>query len=198
VPVVPARLTADYGEAVRAAAEFGGPVVLKMCSAQVAHKTELGGVELGIDGPAAVRAAYERLAGRAGQAGIDLEGILVSPMRSGGVEMLVGVTRDPDWGPVLAVAFGGALVELLDDSALRVLPAGPDDVRSMLKELRGYPLLSGFRGGQRADLDQLAEVILRVAGLATALGPAVESVEVNPLLVGGDRIEALDVLVTLD
>ena len=198
VPVVPARLATEPGEAVRAAAEFGGPVALKMCSAQVAHKTELGGVELGVEGAAAVRAAYERLAGRAGQAGIDLEGILVSPMRSGGVELLVGVTRDPAWGPVLAVALGGALVELLDDSVLRVLPAGPDDVRSMLRELRGYPLLSGFRGGQRADLDQLAEVILRVAGLAASLGPGLESVEVNPLLVGGDRIEALDVLITLN
>ena len=196
VPVVPARLAAGPDEAVRAAAEFAGPVALKICSAQAAHKTELGGVELGVDGPAAVTAAYERLAGRARKAGIDLEGILVSPMRSGGVELLVGVTRDRDWGPVLAVALGGALVELLDDSVLRVLPAGPDDVRSMLQDLRGYPLLTGFRGGRRADLDQLADVIVRVAGLATALGSAVDSVEVNPLLVDGDRIEALDALIT--
>jgi succinyl-CoA synthetase beta subunit len=166
-----------------------------MCSAQVAHKTELGGVELGVEGPAAVASAYQRLAGRAAAAGVDLEGILVSPLRSGGVELLVGVTRDPDWGPVLAVALGGALVELLDDSALRVLPAGPAEIRAMLGELRGYPLLAGYRGGPGADIGQLADVIARVARLALALGPAVESVEVNPLLVTGDRVEALDALI---
>ena len=196
IPVVPASLVRSAVGAVAAAADFGEPVALKMCSAQVAHKTELGGVELGVVGDAAVAAAYERIVGRAEAAGVDIEGVLVSPMRSSGVELLVGVTHDRDWGLVLAVAVGGALVELLDDSALRVLPVGPDDVRSMLAELRGYKLLTGFRGGKPADADQLVDVVLRVANLATALGPAAESVEINPLLVHGKRIEALDVLVT--
>lgn len=196
IPVVPAALAASAEQAVAAAAGFGGPVVLKMCSAQVAHKTELGGVELGVRGEAEVTAAHERLARRAADAGIDLEGVLVSPMRSGGTELLAGVTRDPDWGLVLAVAIGGALVELLDDSAVRVLPAGADEVRAMLRELRGYKLLTGFRGSKPADLGRLVDVLLRLAALAAALGPDAESVEINPLLVDGDRIEALDVLVT--
>jgi acyl-CoA synthetase (NDP forming) len=196
IPVVPAALACGADEAVAAAAKIGGPVALKMCSAQVAHKTELGGVELGVSGDAAVAAAFDRMLTRAGRAGIELEGVLVSPMRSGGVELLVGVTHDPDWGLVLALAVGGALVELLDDSALRVLPVGPDDVRSMLQELRGYKLLTGFRGSKPADIDQLVDVVLRLCALATALGPAAESVEINPLLVDGDRIEALDVLIT--
>ena len=196
IPAVPARLAASSEQAVAAAAEFDGPVVLKMCSARVAHKTELGGVELGLVGAEAVRAAYGRIIDRAGHAGIELDGVLVSPMRSGGVELLVGVTCDPEWGLVLAVAFGGALVELLDDSALRVLPVGPDDIRSMFEQLRGYKLLKGFRGSKPADLDRLVDVVLRVSALATTLGSAAESVEVNPLLVDGDRIEALDVLIT--
>ncbi|WP_448256003.1 acetate--CoA ligase family protein [Microbacterium aurum] len=195
VPVVPARLATSTADAVAAAAEFGGPVALKICSADVAHKTELGGVELGVDGADAVAAAYERLVSRAESAGVTLEGVLVSPMRFGGVELLVGVTRDADWGPVLAVAVGGALVELLDDSALRVLPVGRDEIRRMLGELRGYRLLTGFRGSEPADLDRLVEVIASIADAAVALGPDVTSLEVNPLVVSGDRIEALDVLV---
>ncbi|WP_368680162.1 acetate--CoA ligase family protein (plasmid) [Rhodococcus opacus] len=196
IPAVPATLATSTDDAVAAAVRLGEPVALKMCSAQVAHKTELGGVELGVSGTAAVAAAYERLAARAQAAGVELDGVLVSPMRTGGVELLVGVTHDPDWGPVLAVAVGGALVELLDDSALRVLPVGPDEVRSMFEELRGYKLLTGFRGSKPADIDGLVDVVLRLSELALALGPSVESVEINPLLVDGDRIEALDVLVT--
>jgi len=195
VPVVPARLATRRDEAVAAAAEFGGAVALKLCSAEVAHKTELGGVELNVEGSDAVAAAYDRLVARAAAAGVSLEGVLVSPMRSGGVELLVGVTRDADWGPVLAVAVGGALVELLDDSALRVLPASRDEIRGMLKQLRGYRLLTGFRGSRPADLERVVDVVAGIAELAVALGPEVASLEVNPLLVDGDRVEALDVLV---
>ncbi|TVT17978.1 acetate--CoA ligase family protein [Amycolatopsis acidiphila] len=195
VPLIPAELITDATAAVAAAARFGGPVAMKICSAEVAHKTELGGVELKVEGSDAVAAAYERLITSASAAGVALEGVLVSPMRSSGVELLVGVTADPSWGQVLAVAFGGALVELLDDTALRVLPVGRDDVRSMLAELRGYRLLTGFRGSKPADIDRLTEVILAVADLAVSL-PAFDSVEINPLLIDGERIEALDVLIT--
>lgn len=195
VPVVPARLVLTAEDAALAAAEFDGPVALKMCSAQVAHKTELGGVELGVEGADAVAAAFHRLVARAQAADVALEGVLVSPMRSGGLELLVGVTRDADWGPVLAVAVGGALVELLGDSAVRVLPAGRDEIRSMLEELRGYRLLTGFRGSAPVDVDRLVDVIASIAELAVGLGPDVASLEVNPLLVSGDRIEALDVLI---
>ncbi|WP_217995820.1 acetate--CoA ligase family protein [Kribbia dieselivorans] len=196
VPMVPAELVGSRAEAVSAAAALGGSVVLKMCSGEVAHKTELGGVELDLEGPEAVSAAYDRIVARATSAGVRLDGVLVSPMRRGGLELLVGVTRDAEWGQVLAVAFGGALVEVLQDSALRVLPVGADDVREMLTELRGHRLLGGFRGSAPVDEDRLVEVILAVAELAQALGDEIESVEVNPLRVSGDEIEALDALIT--
>ena len=196
VPAVPAVLATSRTEAVTAAAGLDGATALKMCSAQVAHKTELGGVVLGVRGDEAVAAAYDGLVERAAAAGVPLEGVLVSPMRAGGLELLVGVVTDPDWGKVLAVGFGGALVELLDDTALRVLPVGPDDVRAMLDELHGRRLLTGYRGSKPVDVDALVDVVLRIARLAEALGPAVSAVEVNPLLADGDRIEALDVLVT--
>ena len=110
------------------------------------------------------------------------------------VEVLVGVTVDPGFGPVLAVGLGGIWVEVLRDTSLRVLPAGPDEVRQMLGELRGLPLLLGARGGVAADLDVLAKFIAGVGELAAAV-PGLQALEVNPLWVSGDRVEALDVLV---
>lgn len=196
IPAVPAVLATTADEAATAAEDMAGAVVLKMSSAQVAHKTELGGVELNVVGEDAVRASFGRLTDRADAAGVSLDGVLVSPMRTGGVELLVGVTRDDDWGLILAVALGGQLVELLDDSALRVLPVGRDDVRAMLGELRGRALLDGFRGSKPADVDAVVDAVVAIADLATGLGDEIESLEVNPLLVDGDRVEALDVLVT--
>ncbi len=120
-------------------------------------------------------------------------------MRCGpaGVEVLAGVTMDPGFGPVLAVGLGGIWVEVLRDASLRLLPAGPAEVRRMLGELRGLPLLQGARGGVAADLDALAEVIAGIGELACSL-TGLQALEVNPLWVCGDQIEALDVLVVAE
>jgi acetate---CoA ligase (ADP-forming) len=123
--------------------------------------------------------------------------VLVTSMRTGGVEVLAGVTMDPGFGPVLAVGLGGIWVELLRDTSLRVLPADPGEVRQMLAELRGLPLLLGARGGAAADLDALAEVVAGIGELAASV-PGLQALEVNPLWVSGDQIEALDVLVVTD
>lgn len=112
------------------------------------------------------------------------------------MELLVGVVRDPAWGLTMAVGLGGVWVEVLRDSVLRLLPVGADDIRRALGELRGARLLEGARGTEPADLDKVAEVIARIAGLAAGLGPGLESLEVNPLLVQGSRVEALDALIT--
>ncbi|MGB6243369.1 MULTISPECIES: acetate--CoA ligase family protein [Gordonia] len=196
IDVVPAELVRSRAEALEAADRHDGAVVLKLSSPEVAHKTEIGGVELDLTGAEAVGAAYDRLVARADAAGVPLDGVLVSPMRSGGVELLVGVTRDPDWGRVLAIAMGGALVELLDDTALRVLPASRDDIAAALAELRGYRLLTGFRGSKPVDLDRLIDTVARLVAVAEGLGDTVDAVEINPLSVDGDRVEALDALIT--
>ena len=117
-------------------------------------------------------------------------------MRSGGTELLVGVVRDPDWGPMLAVALGGIFVEVLKDSALTPLPVTPARARELIEGLRAAPLLSGVRGGTPADLDRIAEVVARVSDLALALGEQLESLEINPLRVDGATVEALDAVVT--
>ncbi|WP_448388381.1 acetate--CoA ligase family protein [Microbacterium aurum] len=196
VPLVPATLATTVEQSIAAARKFPGPSALKLCSPDVAHKTELGGVILNVVGDDAVAEAFRTLVKRADGAAVELEGVLVSPMRASGLELLVGVSRDADWGLVLAVAFGGAMVELLDDSALRVLPVSKGDVRQMLSELRGSRLLDGFRGSEPVDVDSVCDAILAVATAAIALGPDLQSLEVNPLLVTGERVEGLDVLIS--
>ena len=112
-----------------------------------------------------------------------IDGILVSPMRPAGTELLVGVVRDDLWGPVLTVGLGGVWTEVLKDTAVRVLPVRRDEVLQMLGELRGAALLRGMRGQEGVDLQAVSEVIYRVSTLALALGPRLSALEINPLLV---------------
>ena len=196
VPVIPQLVATSAAEAAAHAATIGGPVVLKVLSPDIAHKTEAGGVALNLEGEAAVAAAYDRITAsvKAYAPAAHIEGILVSPMRAGGIEMLVGIARDPTWGPVLAVGLGGVWVEVLNDTALCLLPASPAEIRSKLAGLKAAKLLSGYRGAAPTDLDHLANVIAAIGNAALALGPDLAAFEVNPLHVNGDRIEALDAL----
>jgi acyl-CoA synthetase (NDP forming) len=199
VPVVPGGLAGSAAEAVEIARRVGLPVALKICSAQITHKSDIGGVALGLGSEAEVRAAYEkvRAAGEAvPQARID--GVLVTPMRSGGTELLAGVTVDPAFGPVLAVGLGGIWVELLHDTSLRLLPVDAAEVKRMLGELRGLPLLAGARGARPANLDALAGAIAGLGEVALSLTGSLRALEVNPLWVNGDQVEALDVLVVTE
>ena len=197
VPLVPAELVTSAEAAAQAARRLGSPVALKVCSAQIAHKSDIGGVALGVHGDAQVRDAYRRvLAAAQTVPGAVVDGVLISPMRSGGVELLVGVTVDRTFGPVLTVGLGGVWVELLADTSLRVLPVTADDVKHMLGELRGGPLLRGARGTRPADLDVLARVVKNVGDAALSIpNESLHALEINPLWVSGDQVEALDVLI---
>jgi acyl-CoA synthetase (NDP forming) len=201
VPVVPGELVGSEADAVRVAARWPGPVALKIVSPDILHKTDVGGVRLAVRGADAVRRAYQEVI-RAADAvgGARVHGVLVSPMRDGGVELLVGVVRDGQWGPMLAVAVGGVQVEVLDDSVLTPLPVTAGRAADMLRGLRAAPLLAGVRGGPAYDLDTVvtavAGVVERIGALALALGDDLESLEVNPLRVAGTEVEALDAVVT--
>jgi succinyl-CoA synthetase beta subunit len=196
VPVVPGGLAGSAGEAVEIARRVGLPVALKICSAQITHKSDIGGVVLGLGSEAEVRAGYEKVRA-AGQAmpAASLDGVLVTPMRTGGAELLAGVTVDPAFGPVLAVGLGGIWVEVLNDTSLRLLPVDAAEVRRMLGELRGLPLLQGARGTTPTNLDAVAEAIAGLGEVALGLDGSLRALEVNPLWVNGDQVEALDVLV---
>ena len=196
IPVVPGVLAASPDAAAAAAAELGYPVVVKLAADDVTHKSDIGGVKVGLRTAEAVRAAYADVVGAGQEAGADVQGALVQPMRDGGIELLVGVITDPAWGLVLAVGFGGVWVEILKDTALLVLPAGRDQILSALKNLRGARLFDGPRGTEKADLDAVADAIAAIAALAGRLGDRLETLEVNPLLVRGSQVEALDALIT--
>lgn len=197
VPTVPARLATSAQEAVEAAEHFGVPVALKVCSRHILHKSDVGGVALGVAGGDDVRAAFDDVvrASRTVVPDADVRGVLVSPMREPGIELLVGVTHDPTFGPVLTVGLGGIWVEVLKDSSLRVLPVARSEVTEMLEELKGVALLKGGRGTRPVDLDALSHVILAISQAALTLGPSLDALEVNPLRITQHGIEALDALV---
>ncbi|HEX7733522.1 MAG TPA: acetate--CoA ligase family protein [Ktedonobacteraceae bacterium] len=197
IPTIPARLATTPEEAIQAARELGLPVVLKIQSADLPHKSDVGGVALNLESEEAVSAEFNAMLARVQtrRPDAEIEGILVSPLRPPGIELLVGIVRDDLWGPVLTLGLGGVWTELLKDTTTRVLPVRREEITTMLGELRGEALLRGARGQEGADIQALSQVIERVCSLALALGPGLNALEVNPLLVRGERIEALDVLV---
>ncbi|MEU9862949.1 acetate--CoA ligase family protein [Streptomyces sp. NPDC047971] len=190
------QLVTSAAAAVRAAGLVGYPVVMKASGAQLAHKTELGLVKVGLTSASQVRDAYRELTDIARYEGVDLDGILVCQMVGRGVEMVVGVTRDPLFGPTVTVGLGGVLVEVLNDAAVRVPPFGEDQARDMLGELRGQALLRGVRGAPPADVDALVEVVLRVQRMALELDDDLAELDINPLMVlpRGQGAVALDAL----
>jgi succinyl-CoA synthetase beta subunit len=176
------------------AAELGGPVALKVASADIEHKSDIGGVMLDVAGETAVGAAFDAIMGsvRRARPEVAIEGILVSPMRTSGVELLVGTLRDSQWGAVMAVGLGGIWVEALGDTQLTLLPTTTEHVKVMLSKLRGTKLLHGFRGAPPVDLEKLAQVIVAIGKAALELGPDLVALEVNPLWARESHVEALD------
>ncbi|WP_153504046.1 acetate--CoA ligase family protein [Cumulibacter manganitolerans] len=196
IPVVATRLAGSADAAVAAASEIGYPVVLKVAGDGIAHKSDIGGVRLGLADAAAVQTAFTEILHAVHSSGTPADAVIVQPMSAPGPELLVGVVRDAQWGLTLAVALGGIWVELLGESVLRVLPVSRRSIRDALGELRGIGVLSGARGAHEVDLDELTDVIARLVQLAQALGDDLESIEVNPLRATSRGVEALDALVT--
>lgn len=194
VPVIPSKFARTRAEALALTAEFGGAVALKVASPDIEHKSDVGGVVLDVAGDLAVGAAFDAIMSSVRRARPDaaIEGILVSPMRTSGVELLVGTLRDSQWGAVMAVGLGGIWAEALGDTQLTLLPTTTEHVKLMLSKLRGARLLQGFRGAPPVDMDKLAQVIVAIGEAALQLGPDLEALEVNPLWAREAHIEALD------
>jgi succinyl-CoA synthetase beta subunit len=195
VSVVPGEVVTDSTSAAAAARQVGGPVAMKIVSPQIAHKSDIGGVRLNVTAGEAAE-AFDRIIADCAAARPDaaLEGVVVSPMRERGVELFVGVTVDPQWGPTLALGLGGVWIELLKDTALRLLPVSPADIAEMLGELKAARLLHGYRGSEAVDIARLAGEIGRIADAALDMMPDLRTLEINPLSCRGGRIEALDAL----
>jgi acetate---CoA ligase (ADP-forming) len=178
-----------------------GPVVVKVLSASLPHKSDVGGVVLGVGDAQELRAAVEgiRCAVSAAVPGLTVDRLLVQQMVRGVAEVLIGFRRDPDVGPVVVLAAGGVLAEVYRDRSVRTAPVDLDQAHAMIGEVRGLALASGFRGAPRGDLGALAEAIVRMSSLAMAVQPTVIEAEVNPILVlaDGDGVVAVDAVVSV-
>lgn len=193
------QLATSADDAARCAAEIGFPVVLKIVSADIAHKSDIGGVVLNLVDEAAVRLAFERIRENVARALPEarIEGVLVAAMIPAGVETILGVVRDPLFGPIVMVGLGGIFVELLRDIVFRPAPISVADAQEMINRLRGRALLDGIRGAPPADIDALAEAISCLSRFAAANADTVASIDINPLLVlaRGQGAIALDALI---
>lgn len=198
IPVLEEMLATSAAEAASAATRIGERLVLKIVSPDIPHKTEMGGVMLDVPANEAGE-AYERLVARvmarAGRARID--GVLLSPMLKGGVEMILGVQNDPVFGPVVMLGLGGIFVEVLRDVTFRIAPFGVEEAHRMIAELRGAAILEGARGQPPADLDALAAALSKLSQFAAAKRAEFSSIDINPILVRpkGEGAAALDALI---
>ena len=197
IPVAEEVVVRTAGEAARAAEKMGFPVVLKAVSADVPHKSDAGLVILGVATADAAREAAQDIVARCRALNAKLEGILVARQMTGGVEMVVGVHRDPEMGPAVMVGMGGVWLELFKDAAFAPPGLGLLRAKEAIATLRARKLLMGYRGGARHDIDALARALVALGRMAIDLGDAVDAVDVNPLLVLPDGARALDGLVVL-
>ena len=197
VPVVGETLAQSADEAVAAAVRHGLPAVLKVESPDLPHKTEAGVIRLNLKTPEEVRAGYEAVMANAHKVSPPphINGVLVQPMVPQGVEIVIGATNDPLFGPMIVVGLGGVLVEVLKDSALAPAPVKATEAMDMLNSLKGVKLLQGFRGMAAVDMDKLAQVISDVSRFAADHRDSVAELDVNPLICAGDRITAVDALI---
>lgn len=194
IPVVPGTLVTSAAEAVHAAQNYGFPVAMKIQAVDIQHKSDVSGVLLNVSNEEDVREGFDKIMRAAGTQSKTIEGILVSPMRPAGIELLVGILHDPSWGQVLAVGLGGIWAEVFHDTSVRVLPITQNEIRRMLLELRGAPLLQGARGQPQVNIEKLVDIIFRITLIAQGLEEQIEALEINPLLIYDENIEALDVL----
>jgi acyl-CoA synthetase (NDP forming) len=199
VPFLDERLAGRAEDAATAADAIGYPVVMKIVSPQIEHKTEIGGVILGVMDRASVEAAYHTLLERAAQhcPGATVEGVLVAPMAGKGVEVIIGVSRDPVFGPAVMFGLGGVHVEVLKDVTFRLAPFDRNEANRMIDQIRGRALLSGVRGAPPADVDALAALLVDISNFAAAHRDDIETIDLNPVIVRtrGEGLVALDALV---
>jgi acyl-CoA synthetase (NDP forming) len=195
------RVVASVDSAASAAKEIGYPVVLKLVSAEVTHKSDIGGVILGIESEGELRRAYTRLEQNFAKArpGAKLDRVLVAQQIVGGVELVLGVQRDPEVGPVLMFGTGGVLLELTKDVSFGAVPVPPWQAKAMIERTTAGRLLKGYRGSPACDDASVLKALIALGRLAHDLGDQLESIDINPFvaLPAGEGAVALDALVVL-
>ena len=199
VPAAPERLATTADGAVAAAGEIGFPVVMKIVSPDIVHKSEAGGVKLNLSSADAVRRAYDEILSSCATAHpkAKIDGVLVGKMVSGGVEAILGVQRDPVFGPVVMFGLGGIFTEIMKDVTFRLAPFDETEAMEMIRSIKGFPLLDGARGRKKCDQAALAKALSKLSILAAANRDTLASIDINPVVVlpEGDGVAALDAVI---
>jgi len=198
IPVARARLASTAKEAAQAAESLGFPVVLKVVSPDLAHKSDAGGVHLGLESPLAVERAYHAILASVRDAAprATIDGVLVQPQLAG-LEVIIGVTTDAQFGPVIMFGLGGTAVELLGDVAFRLVPLDEKNARSMLDEVKAAPLLSGFRGSRAVNTRSILAALSRLSELMYRFSDMIQEIEINPMLVTTEGAVAVDAMAVM-
>lgn len=184
VKVPPFALVTSAEEAVKQAKKIGFPLVMKVVSPQILHKTDVGGVKVGLDNVNDVKKTFKDMYGRLSKKkGVEVKGILLEKMVPKGVELIVGIQNDPQFGPVIMVGLGGIMTEVMKDVAFRMLPISPSDAKSMLNELKGSKLLKGFRGSESIDTNMVAKMLVQIGKLGVENADYINSIDFNPVVV---------------
>lgn len=198
IPVIETRLARSRDEAVAQAGQLRYPVALKVVSAQIAHKSDVGGVKLDLRTSDDVAAAYDAVVAAAAKAapGATLEGVSIQRMAEPGIEVIAGMTMDPQFGPVLMFGLGGVFVEVLKDVAFRVVPITRRDAGQMIREIQGFPILQGYRGQPPADLEAIEQLLTKLSSFIEAHEEVAE-LDLNPVFAYAKGALAVDARIVL-
>jgi acetate---CoA ligase (ADP-forming) subunit beta len=199
ISVVETKLAKTQKEAVSFSQKIGFPVVLKITSPDVIHKSDSEGVKLSINSAAEVKKAYNEILKKVRKQYPDaiIHGVSVQKMVRPGTEVIIGTSKDPQFGPVIMFGLGGIFVEVLKDVSFRIIPLGRKDALEMIEEIKGYPLLQGYRGKEPADISALVDIILKISKFIEE-NPQIKELELNPIFVYRNRAIAVDARIFLE
>ena len=199
ISVVETKLAGTQKEAVLLSRKIGFPVALKIASPDVIHKSDSGGVKLALNNATEVKKAYEEIFKKVKKHNSHavIHGVSVQKMVRPGTEVIVGTSKDPQFGPVIMFGLGGIFVELLKDVSFRVIPVDRRDAQEMIEEIKGYPLLQGFRGTEPASISAIVEIILKISRLVEE-NPQIKELELNPVFAYRDKALAVDARIILE
>jgi acyl-CoA synthetase (NDP forming) len=199
IPVVDTKLATSKTEAVELAKKMGFPVVMKIVSPDIVHKTDSGGVKLGVQNGTQAGKAYSEIIANVKKHDprAKIVGVSVQKMARPGVEVIIGMTKDAQFGPVIMFGLGGILVEVLKDVSFRIVPMTKRDAAEMIEEIKGYPLLKGYRGSEPANIPYLEELIVKVSDFVDK-NPEIKELDLNPVFAYKDGGIAVDARVILE
>ncbi len=199
IPVIETRLARTPKEAVLYSQKMGFPVALKIASPDIVHKSDSGGVRLSLKNASEVRAAYREIMDGVQEKNpsASIQGVSVQKMAKPGTEVIVGTSKDPQFGPVIMFGLGGIFVEVLKDVSFRIIPLGQQDALEMIEDIKGYPLLQGYRGKESVDIPALTEIILKISRVMEE-HPEIKELELNPIMAYKKGALAVDARIILE